>query len=190
MTVKTRAGTPAPSVKRTVTIIIVLGLIAASIFLVLGGPTGIAARPGIFGTKANLFSDLNLIAQILLLSGLGVGFYFARKGNITAHQYIQTGMVLFNIVLTVFIMVVAYVEYVIPGMPQNLPSAYGLVSTIHAIIGLAAIACGIYLLLRMNKLIPVKWRVPWWRKLMRVTIGLYWIVGLLGLAIYYVWYMR
>jgi hypothetical protein len=75
-------------------------------------------------------------------------------------------------------------------MPGNLPTAYGLVSTIHGLIGLVAIVCGVYLLLRMNKLIPVRWRVPWWRNLMRFTIGLYWTVGVLGLAIYYVWYMR
>jgi uncharacterized membrane protein YozB (DUF420 family) len=176
--------------KRNVTIFLVVMLLVSSICLALGGPTGVAARPGIFGTKANLFSDLNLIAQIILLLGLSLGAVFARRGNITAHQYNQTGWVLFNIVLTIFIMVVAYYEYVIPGMPANLSRAYGIVSTIHAAIGLLAIFCGVYLLLRMNQKIPKKWRVKWWKKLMQLTLALYWLVGIFGFGIYYFWYMR
>ncbi len=151
MAAKTTASGPSQQTRRTVTLALVIGLIAFSVFLMLGGPTGIAARPGIFGTKANLFSDLNLIAQIILLIGLSVGMLLARRGHITAHQYNQTGWVFFNIVLTIFIMLVAYFEYVIPGMPGVLGGAFGLVSTIHALLGLAAIACGVYLVLRMNQ---------------------------------------
>jgi uncharacterized membrane protein YozB (DUF420 family) len=160
------------------------------VFLALGGPTGLAARPGIFGTRANLFSDLNLIAQIVLLAGLFTGAVFARRGHITTHQYNQTGWVLFNIVLTIFIMVVAYSEYVAPGLPGELSQARGIVSTIHAVLGLLAIFCGVYLVLRMNQIIPKRWRIKWWKNLMRFTLGLYILVGLFGLGVYYVWYIR
>jgi uncharacterized membrane protein YozB (DUF420 family) len=190
MTEKPKASMPARTVKRTIAVWMTLALVASGVFLALGNLTGIAARPGIFGARATLFSDLNLIAQILLLLGLSVGVYFAHKGNIRAHQYIQTGMVLFNLVLTIFIMVTAYVEHIVPGLPGNLPTAAGLVATIHGVIGLVAIGCGVYLLLHMNRLIPVRWRVRWWRNLMRITIALYWIAGGLGVAVYYVWYMR
>jgi hypothetical protein len=40
--------------------------------------------------------ELNLLAQILLLVGIGAGFYFARKGNIPAHQHRRAGTVLFK----------------------------------------------------------------------------------------------
>ena len=154
------------------------------------GQPVIAARPGIFGTKANLFSDLNLIAQIILLIGLTLGMVLARRGHITAHQYNQTGWVLFNIVLTIFIMVVAYYENVIPGLPGVLSQAFGIVSTIHAALGLLAISCGIYLILRMNQRIPKKWRIKGWKRMMRLTLVLYLLVGVLGLGIYYVWFIR
>jgi uncharacterized membrane protein YozB (DUF420 family) len=165
-------------------------LIGTSVILAMGGPTGIAARPGIFGTKANLFSDLNLIAQIVLLLGLCTGAVFARRGNITAHQYNQTWWVLFNIVLTIFIMAVAYTEYVIPGLPAGLKQAHGIVSTIHSTLGLSAIFCGIYLLMSMNQLLPKRWRVKWWKNLMRLTLLLYVLVGILGVGVYYIWYVR
>jgi uncharacterized membrane protein YozB (DUF420 family) len=176
--------------KSSVALFLAVATLGSSVFLALGGPTGIAARPGLFGTKANLFTDINLIAQIVLLLGLGVGVIFARQGNIAMHQYNQTGWVLFNIILTIFIMIVAYVEYVVPGLPGNLRQAYGIVSTIHAALGLLAIFCGVYLILRMNQWIPKKWRIKWWKNLMRLTLALYWLVGVFGLATYYVWYMR
>lgn len=156
----------------------------------LGGPTGIAARSGIFGTRANLFSDINLIAQIVLLLGLSVGYFLAHRGNITAHQYNQTTWVLFNIVLTIFIMLVSFVNNVIPGLPGNLRHANGLVPSIHAALGFLAIFCGVYIILRMNQWIPKKWRIRWWKRLMRLTLVLYWLVGVLGMAIYYFWYIR
>jgi len=190
MTPQPPSSTPSRQVKLTVAIFLAIFLIGASIFLALGGPTQIAALPGIFGTRANLFSDLNLIAQIVLLLGLCVGMVFAWRGNIPAHQYNQTAWVLFNIVLTIFIMAVAYAEYVLPGLPGALSQARGFVATIHAALGLLAIFCGVYLILRMNQIIPKRWRVKWWKNLMRLTLGLYLLVGLLGLGIYYFWYIR
>lgn len=188
MNSKLSASTPARSTKMKIAAFLTIGLILLSIFLALGGPTRIAARPGFFGTKANLFSDLNLIAQILFLIGLTLGAIFARKGHISTHQYMQTGLVFFNIVLTIFIMVVAYYEYVIPGLPANLQKAFGLVATIHAALGSLAILCGIYLVLRMNQLIAPRWRISWWKNLMRFTFGLYWLVGIIGVATYLIWY--
>jgi uncharacterized membrane protein YozB (DUF420 family) len=164
-------------------------LLATAIFFATGGITHLAESPGIFGTKANLFTDLNLIAQILLLAGLVVGAYFARRGNITAHQTIQTGLVLFNLVLTIFIMAVAYFEYVVPGLPGELSQAHGLVATLHSLLGLCAILCGIYLILRMNHMIPKHWQIKKWKLLMRVTLGLYLLVGLIGLGVYFFWYV-
>ena len=190
MTAKTKTGGPSRETKRIVAIALVVGMIALSVLLMLGGPSGIAARPGIFGTKANLFSDLNLIAQMVLLIGLSLGMVLARRGHITAHQYNQTAWVLFNIVLTIFIMVVAYYENVLTQLPGALGQAYGIVSTIHAAFGLLAISCGIYLILRMNQRIPKKWRIKGWKRMMRLTLALYLLVGALGLGIYYVWFIR
>ena len=64
---------PSLQTKRLIALALVISLTACSVFLALGGPSGIAERPGIFGTKANLFSDLNLIAQMVLLIGFSSG---------------------------------------------------------------------------------------------------------------------
>jgi hypothetical protein len=190
MTAKPKSNEPSRATKPMVSVSLVIILIGLGAFLALGSSSGIAARRGIFSTKANLSSDLNLVAQIVLLLGLSIGAIFARRGHITTHQYNQTFWVVFNILLTIFIMVVAYDKYVIPGLPGNLSQAFSLVSTIHAALGILAIGCGVYLILRMNRLIPEKWRIKGWKRLMRLTLALYLLVGLLGLGIYYVWYIR
>ena len=185
MNTRLKVGEPSRKLKWTLALSLLVILIGASAFLAVGGPAGLAKRPGILGTQANLFSDLNLIAQIILLVGLSLGAVLARRGNITAHQYNQTAWVLFNIVLTIFIMSAAYSANVLPGLPGNLNQAFALVSTIHAVLGLLAICCGVYLLLRMNKLIPKNWK-----RLMRLTLALYILVGVFGLGVYYFWYLR
>src|SRR5512141_1033516 len=190
MDTQPKAGEPSRELKWTVALSLLVILLGASAFLAIGGPAGLAKHPGIFGTQANLFSDLNLIAQIILLVGLSLGAVLARRGNIAAHQYNQTAWVLFNIVLTIFIMAVAFFEYIAPGLPGNFGKAYVLASTIHTALGSLTILCGVYLLLRMNRRLPKSLRISWWRGLMRLTLGLYWIVGLFGLAVYYFWYVR
>jgi uncharacterized membrane protein YozB (DUF420 family) len=180
---------PTRTTKLIIGLFIGLFLAGVALFFGTGNTTHFAGLPGIFGTRANLFSDLNLIAQILLLSGLCVGFFFVRRGNISTHQYIQTGMVLFNIVMTIFIMVVAYYEYVILNRPEEFSQVHVIVSTIHAALGLLAIFCGVYLILRMNQLIPKSWRIKKYKNMMRLTLTLYLLVGLIGIGVYYFWYI-
>jgi plastocyanin len=182
---------PGGPVKIAVAVVIGLMLIGLTLFLVIIGPgRGFATGTGLFGTRASLFADINLVAEVLLLLGLTVGYGLARSGNITAHQYNQTLWVLFNIVLLMFIMLVSFSRQVVRGIPDELLRPYYAASFIHSALGGVTILCAIYLLLRMNKLLPKALRISWWKNLMRVTLGLYWLVGLFGLATYYIWYVQ
>ncbi|MBI3243003.1 MAG: cupredoxin domain-containing protein [Chloroflexi bacterium] len=184
-----KSESPSGSTKTIVAAVIGVLLIGASIFFVAAINNKAGGSPGFFGTRASLFADINLVAEIILLLGLVVGYGFARQGNIPAHQYNQTGWVLFNIILVIFIMGGAFGRQVIPGIPARLMQAFTLVSAIHGVLGLITILCGIYILLRMNKLLPAALRISWWKNLMRITLGLYWLVGLFGFGTYYVWYV-
>ena len=48
----------------------------------------------LFGTRTA--ADINLVAQILLLAGLLVGFILARRKRFDQHANVQTAMVLLN----------------------------------------------------------------------------------------------
>ncbi|MGH2522401.1 MAG: hypothetical protein ACRDH2_07845, partial [Anaerolineales bacterium] len=191
-TTKPAEQTPPAAVKITVAVIVGLILIGVSLFLILGrGATpSLATQRGFLGTRGTVFADINLIAEIILLIGLTVGYGLARRGNIPAHQYNQTTWVLFNIVLTMFIMIVSFNRQVVPGIPEKLQQAYFATSTIHAVLGATTILSAIYILLRMNRLLPKALRTRHWKNLMRVTLGLYWLVGLFGIATYYIWYVQ
>ncbi|MGE5223109.1 MAG: hypothetical protein ACM3PY_11780 [Omnitrophica WOR_2 bacterium] len=170
--------------------VLFLVLAVLSAVLLSGSWSGLFTRPGFLGTRAQIYPDINLTAQFLLLLGLSLGVFFARTGHITAHQYTQTSMVLLNLVLAFSIMVQSFLRSVVPGLPGNLTTLTGLISTTHAVIGSLAILCGIYLLLRMNKILPRNLRIAWWESLMRLTFALYWIAGILGFLLYYAWYVR
>ncbi|HLB49161.1 MAG TPA: cupredoxin domain-containing protein [Anaerolineales bacterium] len=202
MTNVPKPGTPSRNLKIAVAVVVGLVLIGASLFIIVQrNATSLGGGPGLFGTRAGLFADLNLLAEIILLLGLMVGFAFARIGGaqpnkenreawISAHQYNQTSWVLFNLILVIFIMALVFARQVVPGIPDNLRGAYGATSTLHAALGILTILCGLYLLLRMNRLLPRPLRISWWKNLMRFTLAMYWVVGLFGLGTYYVWYIR
>ncbi|MEK7276146.1 MAG: cupredoxin domain-containing protein, partial [Chloroflexota bacterium] len=183
-----QSDTPPANVKWLVAIIIGVLVVGTAVAILAARAAGLATAPGFFGTRASLLADINFSLEILLLLGLTFGFMLARRGNISAHQYNQTAWVLFNIVLVEFIMAVAFNKQVVPGIPDKLTRPYYWLSAAHSVIGGLTVFGGVYLLLRMNKLLPKVLRISWWKNLMRATLAGYWIVGLLGVGTYYVWY--
>lgn len=58
------------------------------------------------------------------------------------------------------------------------------------LLGAATVAAGLWLVLQMNGWLPRQLHLRGWKTLMRVTLAGYWTVAVLGLAIYYLWFMR
>ena len=136
-----------------------------------------------------LIADLNLALEILLVAGLTFGYWLAKRGNIAAHRYNATVWVLLNTVLVALIMA-GGMENVALESVDDLAKTHVWVPWLHAVLGGATAASGLWLVLQMNGYLPRPLHVRGWKKLMQVTFAGYWIVALLGLAIYYLWYMR
>ncbi len=140
----------------------------------------------LLGTR--LSADINLAAQILILIGLWTGFYFARKGQIPKHQNLQTSMVLINLFFIAFVMSTSFYNFVILGGTTGGTTASLMI--VHGSLGLVAEATGIYLILRMrSQIIPPRLRVNNFKLLMRLTLGLWTILVVSGLGIYYYRYI-
>ncbi len=185
---KRKPSTPPTLVKLVVTAAVGLFLLLVVVLcVVLLGPVG--KGHGLFGTRASLAADFNLIAEIILMLGLLLGFGFALTKHISAHQYNQTAWALFNIILVLFIMLGSFFTQVVSGLPAQLIKLHGVVAILHAILGSITLVCAVYILLRMNGLLPKPLRIKWWKNLMRFTLGMYLLVGLLGLGTYLVWYV-
>jgi len=140
----------------------------------------------LLGTR--LAADVNLAAQIVLLIGLWIGFYFARTGQVNRHAAMQTTMVMANLFFILFVMVPSFYQYVILGGTTG-----GIVARlmlIHGLLGVVAQVAGVYLILRMRTgFIPPRFRVRDFRRMMRWTLTLWTAVFVLGIGIYYYRYL-
>ena len=165
--------------------LLVVGVAAAVVAIEAMGKW---SSPGFLGPNT-LIPDLNLVLQLLLVAGLTFGYWLARRGNITAHRYNQTVWVLVNAVLVGLIMVRGMENAAVDGA-ADLVKVHIWVPWLHAALGAATVACGLWLVLQMNDLLPKSIHIRGWKTLMRVTLAGYWLVALSGLALYYVWFIR
>ena len=101
------------------------------------------------GTRAA--SDLNLVAQILILAGLYYGFSLARRKRIAQHANVQTAMVFLNLILIAIVMTPSlrgYVNYVNAG--GEVSDRLKQLLAVHSVLGTAVEVYAIYLIARMR----------------------------------------
>jgi len=165
---------------------VIVGGVAATILGIEAA--GKWESPGFFG-KHTLIPDLNLTLELLLVTGLTFGAWFARRGNVAAHRYNQTVWVLLNSVLVALVMARGMDNVALDSI-SDLAKIHYWVPWLHATIGSASVASGIWLVLQMNGLLPRSLHVRGWKTMMRATLTGYWLVALLGLTTYYLWFLR
>jgi CDGSH-type Zn-finger protein/uncharacterized membrane protein YozB (DUF420 family) len=164
-------------------------LIAGAAAAILGlEAVGKGSAPGFLG-KTMLIGDLNFVLEVLLVAGLTFGSWLAKRGNIGAHRYNQTVFVLLNALLVALIMA-GGMENAALESAADLAKVHIWVPWLHAAIGAATVASGLWLVLQMNGLLPARLHVRGWKTMMKLTLAGYWLVALLGLAIYYLWFLR
>src|SRR5215831_12462172 len=108
--------------------------------------TGLGAEmQSLFGTR--MTADINLVAQIVLIVGLWVGFFLARRKKFANHANVQTAIVLANLVFIFFAMGISFYDYVIKGGTGDSVARWMIV---HGVLGTIAEVAGIYLIVRMR----------------------------------------
>ena len=155
---------------------------------------------GFLGTGASFFSDLSLLAYILLIvPGIIVSTILARRGlHRPHHQWSMVGITALNWVLILFLMAGSYldvVRFTQPGMPDFL------VPTIHAGFGLPAQLLATFIVIRMwkedrdvaraNERGELDTRKYWFKRakpLMRLTLILWLVTSTFGIITYVVRY--
>jgi hypothetical protein len=162
----------------------VAALVAA---VVLGIQASGKGGGGGFYGPGTLAADINITLEVLLVLGLTFGAFLARSGRIESHRQNQTIWVLVNSVLVALIMAPSFgSNFKLKSVADAHPDT--LITALHAVLGTLTVIAGLWLVLQMNDVLPERLHVMWWKNLMRVTLAGYWIVALLGLAIYYFWY--
>jgi hypothetical protein len=149
--------------------------------------SGKAGSGGFIG-PGSLLGDLNLCLEILLVLGLSAGFLLARRGRIEAHRVNQTAWTLINAALVASAMAPSLANAKLASLADlaHWPAA---LPWLHATIGGFTVIAALWLVLQMNDVLPAAWHVSWWKGLMRLTLAGFWAVALLGIAIYFKWYV-
>jgi len=144
---------------------------------------------GFLGTGASFGSDLTLLVQLVFFLMLTVGVLAQRGRKYRAHDWIQTPVVVLNLVFIIFIMVASFREQAVARtLPQRPADPYYLTAATHAGLGLLAEGLGIYCLLAGHKILPRK--IGRLRYVMWTTYAVWGAAFLFGAGTYYVWYIR
>ena len=142
-----------------------------------------------FASDAPLTSDLVLVFEIAVGLTLILGMFLVRRGHVRAHMYIQSSMVLVNIPVVLAWMVPPYLEYTLPGIPQELGQIAYWLPTLMLVAGVVAEALGIYIILvAATNWIPERFRFRRYKLVMRSELTLWWVVLLAGISTYYVFF--
>ena len=142
--------------------------------------------PGFLGTGAPFISDFTVIVMFLTAALFTLGWRLAASRRYTAHRWVQTLAVLLNTVVVLIVMVSSYVIFILPGIPSKLgEGSYG-ITTVHALVGLASLIWGVYVVLVGNSLVPKSLRFTNYKFFMRTAYILYMLATILGVVVYIV----
>lgn len=145
---------------------------------------------GFLGTGATFRADLNLVVQVSMGLALLAGMSLARRKNFRAHKYVQSSVMILNLVMIFLIMAPSFHKQVQPQVPGGLREAYYLIPYVHATLGTIAEVLGLYIVLvAATKILPRKLRFKRYKPWMRTELALWWLVVLIGVSTYYVWYI-
>lgn len=161
-----------------------LAFLVAAVFFALRA-AGKANVGGFLG-PGSLLADLNLVLELLLVLGLTAGMLLARRGKIEAHRANQTIWALVNVALVVAVMIPSLKNAKLARL-ADLAHWSTALPWLHAAVAALTVVAALWLVLQMNDILPARVHVPWWKTLMRATLAGYWIVAVLGIAIYYQW---
>lgn len=144
----------------------------------------------IFAAAASTTSDLVTLFELAIAGLLIVGMFLVRAGHVRVHKILQSSMVLVNVPVVLAWMVPQYLSYVYPDLPGKLLQPYYLLPTVALVAGVVAEGLGVFILLVAGtNWIPERWRFRRYKLWMRTELALWWTIVVLGLCIYYVWYV-
>jgi len=147
-------------------------------------------QPGFLGTSANFAADMTLAVSLVVAGLLTLGFVLARKKQYQVHRWVQTTAAGLNAGLVLWMMILPFRDFVLPGVPGRLDERFYAVSTLHGLVGAIGLLLGVFVALRGNGLVPKVLRFNNYRLFMRVSYALYMVATAAGLLLYLTWFVN
>lgn len=139
---------------------------------------------GLLGTYAPLWSDVNLVLQLIILAALGGGAFIVKRRKLVEHGYVMAACVALN-TASILIVMVPVAWGIMGGL--HLTQLTGL-SALHTVAGVAIQAAAVYLVAvwRFRKPGPTCFRYKRW---MRALAAAWTLEVALGVLIYVMLYV-
>jgi uncharacterized membrane protein YozB (DUF420 family) len=145
---------------------------------------------GFIGAHGTLGSDLSLLITLVAAAMLTIGWRLAVARRYGAHRWVQTAAVCLNLVPVAVWMIRFYVLYVLPEIPAQLGKGTYALTTIHGVVGAIGVALGVFVVIRANQLEAKGQSLSRYKTAMRIAYLLYMLGTALGVAVYFVVYVR
>jgi len=118
------------------------------------------------------------------------GAWLARRRRFRAHGRCQAAVMLLNLVMISLVMAPSFRGQVSPNLQRTGSDLYYALPAVHAGLGTVAELLGLYVVLVATgaAVVPVRFRFTNYRRWMRTTLVLWWIVLAFGAGTYFVWY--
>src|SRR5579864_3691622 len=118
------------------------------------------------------------------------GAWLARRRRFRAHGRCQATVMLLNLVMISLVMAPSFRSQVSSNLRKTGTDLYYALPAVHAGLGTVAELLGLYVVLVATgaAVVPVRLRFTNYRRWMRTTLVLWWIVLALGAGTYFVWY--
>lgn len=152
--------------------------------------TELLHQPGFLGTSGNWAADMTLLLSVLVAIIFTTGAMMAVWGRYSIHRVLQTTGVVLNAVLVIWMMVLPFRDFVLPGIPEQLDQRFYYVTTAHATIGFLALTFGIFVALRGNGLMIKPLRFNNYKLFMRISYALYMLATFFGIWVYFTWFVN
>ena len=152
--------------------------------------TEILQQPGFFGTAANFIADATLVVMLIVALLFTIGAGLAHLHRYTAHRWVQTSAATLNAILVLWMMVLPFRDFVLPGIPDQVGERFYAVTILHAVVGAVALPFGLFVVLRGNGLVPNRLKFKNYKPYMRAAYTLYILTILLGVWVYFAWFVN
>jgi len=143
---------------------------------------------GFLTGSSSLGADVSLLVSAAGIGLLTAGVVLVRRRRYEAHRWLQTSGVILNAILVAVWMVRSLRLYILPGVPGSLSQHGHALAAAHAVVGIAGVALGVFLVVRANQLTRRGESVSRYRTTMRAAYFVYLAAFALGLWLYMVTY--
>jgi hypothetical protein len=150
---------------------------------------GILTQSGFLGTHAPFLSDVSILTMTTAFLLLTIGWQLRMHRRAAWHCPIQTAAVILMVIDIAMVMIIPFIEKILPGVPAKLlQGSYG-VTTLHAVCGSISLFFGGYVVLSANHWLPRSLRFTDYRRYMQASYLLFLFSTLLGIVVYLVVYV-